>query len=149
MANITRFDPFSEIARFDPWRESGDLLKAFRLLPRLRDVEIEPQIKLDVTEDEKSYTVKADVPGVSKDDIHVELDGDQVSITAEIRKEKEEKKGETQLCSERYYGRQYRSFSLGHEVDSSKAEAKYQNGVLELKLPKKAGGNGSKELKIQ
>jgi HSP20 family protein len=85
---------------------------------------------------------------VKKDDIHVAIEGNQVSIEAEVKKEKEEKKGEKVVRSERYYGKQSRSFTLGHDIDSGKAEAKYSDGVLELKLPKKANGS-TKELKVQ
>jgi HSP20 family protein len=134
MANITRTDPFREIARFDPFREAfpawGRLRRLFDELPA------EPAIKLDVAESDKAYTVKAELPGVKKEDIAVEVDGNQVSITAEVKREKEEKKGEEVLHSERYYGRQFRSFTLGREIDRTKVEAKYADGVLELTLPK-------------
>ena len=147
MANITHFDPFKELARFNPFADTDEFFKGFRLRPWSRDIDVEPQIKLDVAEDDKAYTVKADVPGVDKDDIHVEIDGSQVSISTEIKKEKEEKKGEVVLRSERYVGKQYRSFSLGHDIDESKAEAKYRDGVLELVLPKKSG-TATKTLKV-
>ena len=146
MANITRFDPLSELARFDPF---GD---EFWSIPRARVLwkgfPQEPEIKLDVTEDDKMYRVKADVPGAKKEDLHVSIDGNQVSISTEMKSEKEEKKGETVVRSERYYGRQFRSFALAHEVDETKAEAKYQDGVLELTLPKK-GQARTKQLTIK
>jgi len=147
MANITHFDPFKELARFNPFADTDEFFKGFRLRPWFRDIDVEPQIKLDVAEDDKAYIVKADVPGVDKNDIHVEIDGSQVSISTEIKKEKEEKKGEVVLRSERYLGKQYRSFSLGHDIDESKAEAKYHDGVLELVLPKKSG-TATKTLKV-
>lgn len=147
MANITHYDPFKELARFNPFGDIDDVFKGFRLRPALRDVDVEPQIRIDVSEDDKAYVVKADIPGVDRNDIHIELDGNEVSISAEIRREKEEKKGEVVLRSERYLGRQYRSFSLAHEIDASKAEARYHDGVLELTLPKKAGST-RKELKV-
>ena len=62
-----------------------------------------------------------------------------MSISAEVKGEKEEKKGETVVRSERYYGKQYRGFSLAHDVDQGQADAKYKDGVLELTLPKKKG----------
>ena len=148
MANITRFDPFEELARFQPLGPFDDFFKSFRMRPWVSDMDVEPRIKVDVAEEEKSYAVKADIPGVKKEDIHVAIDGNQVSIEAELKKEKEEKKGEKVVRSERYYGKQYRSFTLGSDIDSAKAEAKYQDGVLELKLPKKSNGS-SKELKVQ
>ena len=76
------------------------------------------------------------------------IEGNNVSITAEVKKEHEEKEGENLICSERYYGQQSRHFSLAQDVDESKAEAKYHDGVLELVLPKKAGAS-RKQISIQ
>ena len=139
MANITRFDPFSELARLDPFGNVDDLLKGFMLRPVFRGVEAEPQIKVDVSEEDKSYLVKAEIPGVKKEDIHVSIDGNQVTISAEIKKEKEEKEGKRVIRSERYYGQVCRSFSLDQELDQAGAQAKYADGVLEVVLPKKPG----------
>ena len=146
MANLTRFNPFSEIARFDPF---GDFEDAFRL-PRsfMRGMPEAPQIKMDVSEDDKAYHVKAEIPGVRKEDIKVSIDGDRVSISAEARKEKEEKKGETVIRSERYYGSQFRGFTLQQAIDSAKADAHYENGVLELTLPKREPAS-AKEIAIK
>jgi HSP20 family protein len=91
--------------------------------------------------------VKAEIPGVKKEDIHVAIDGNEVSISAEVKKDKEEKKGETVVRSERYFGRWARSFTLAWEVDEAKADAKYVDGVLMLTLPKK-GGTAVKELAV-
>ena len=106
-------------------------------------------LSMDVSEDDKAYHVKAEVPGVKKEDIHVAVENNQVSITTEFKKETEEKKGETVLRSERYCGMQSRSFTLMHDVDQSKAEARYQDGILELTLPKKSNGGALKQLKVQ
>ena len=95
-----------------------------------------PEIKTDVTEVDKAYLVKAEIPGVRKEDIHVEIDGAQVMITAEVKKDVEEKKEGRLLRSERSYGFASRTFSLGFEVDRAKAVAKYEDGVLTLTLPK-------------
>jgi HSP20 family protein len=143
MANITRFDPFNEITRFEPFMDMGDFFKGFPLRPFMRDFEYEPQIKIDVSEADSSYMVKAEIPGVNKDDIHVSVDGSMVSITAEVKREKEEKKDEKVIRSERYFGKVSRSFTLASEVDADKVQAKYSNGVLEVTLPKK--GNGKKK----
>jgi HSP20 family protein len=148
MANITRFDPFEELARFRPLGDFDDFFKGFRMRPLVTEAGIEPRIKVDVSEADAAYSVKAEIPGVKKEDIHVAIDGNQVSIEAEVKKEKEEKKGEKVVRSERYYGKQSRSFTLGYDIDAGKAEAKYADGVLELKLPKKSNGS-SKELKVQ
>lgn len=147
MANLTRFDPLSDLARLDPFRNFDDMFKGFMLRPVFSGQEAEPQMKIDVSEEDKSYLIKAEIPGVKKDDIHVSLDGNQVSISAEVKKEKEEKEGKKVIRSERYYGNVYRSFTLGQDVDSSAAKAKYADGVLELTLPKKPG-SAIKELAI-
>jgi HSP20 family protein len=131
MANITRFDPFSS--------NLNDLFEGLLLRP----IKFEGndgqqlQMKIDVTQNDKAYTVKADMPGVKKEDIHVEVDGNVLAISAEVKKEKEEKKDERVIRSERYYGRLERSFTLDHDVDEAAVEAKYSDGVLNLTLPKK------------
>lgn len=148
MANVTRFDPFGNLKRFDPFGGMDEVFKDLWVRPWQNNIEFNPQIKMDVSENDQGYQVKAEIPGVNKEDVHIEIDGNQVAITAEVKKEKEEKKGEMVLRSERYYGKQYRSFSLAHDIDDAKAEAKYNNGVLELTLPKKAG-TATKQLKVQ
>jgi HSP20 family protein len=149
MANITRFDPFRELARFEPFVDLDDWFKRFELHPSLRaGAEIEPQIKMDVKEADGKYLVTAEIPGVNKDDIHVSVEGNRVSISAEIKKEKEEKEGEKVIRCERSYGMASRSFNLADEIDQSQVQAKYSNGVLELTLPKKPGTSRHKEITI-
>ncbi|HJX57615.1 MAG TPA: Hsp20/alpha crystallin family protein [Thiobacillus sp.] len=147
MTNLTRYDPFN-LARIDPFGDIDDLFKGFFVRPALLEGQPQMQIKMDVKEDDKAYTVHADIPGVKKEDIHVSIEGNQVSISAESKMEKEEKKGEKVLRSERYYGKVARSFTLAHDVDEAKSQAKYSDGVLELTLPKKAG-TSAKKLAIQ
>ena len=101
-----------------------------------RDVVV--PIRMDVSEKENAYVVHADMPGMKKEDIKIEIDGNEVSISAETKNEKEVKDGDRVLRSERYYGKVSRSFTLASEVDEAAASAKYENGVLELALPKKA-----------
>jgi HSP20 family protein len=148
MTNITRFDPFQQIARFEPFRELEGFATWPRSLRRLfEEMPTEPGIKIDVTEDDKAYKVKADLPGVKKEDIVVEVEGNMVSITAEVKREKEEKKDEKVVHTERYFGSQFRSFTLGQEIDRNKVEAKFADGVLELTLPK-AGGTTPQRIAI-
>jgi HSP20 family protein len=141
MANIARYDPFSDL--FD------DLLKGFLVRPVGFEIE-EPlrRVKIDVAEQNGEYKILADLPGVKKDDIKVAIDGDQVSITAETRVERDAKNGERVLHSERRYGKVSRAFRLGQEIDEARASAKYADGVLELTLPKKAAA-AVKQLTIQ
>ncbi|RJX30159.1 MAG: Hsp20/alpha crystallin family protein [Oxalobacter sp.] len=145
--NLMRFNPFGDLSRFEPWKNFEEMFKDFRLAPSWGAMEAEPRIKIDVNETDKDYTVKADIPGVNKEDIKVTVEGNQVSISVEVKKEKEEKKEGTVIRSERYFGRQFRSFTLGQDVDDGKASAKYSNGVLELNLPKKPG-KSTKQLDI-
>jgi len=91
-----------------------------------------------VVEEDKAYAVHAELPGVSRDDIHVTIDGNDVAISAEVKSQREQKSEGRVLRSERYYGKLYRAFQLADAIDETAAEAKYSDGVLELRLPKKA-----------
>lgn len=141
MANVSRYNPF-QTSSLDPF---GDVFNGFFRPVRIEGAP-EVQIKMDVKEDDKSYSVHAEIPGVKKDDIHVNIDGNQVSISAEVKQEIEVKEGEAALRSERFFGKVSRSFSVSNEIDESASQAKYENGVLELVLPKKAAS--SKRLTI-
>ncbi len=142
MANITRFDPFSS--------NLNDLFEGLLVRPIRLDANAgqQLQMKVDVTQSDKAYIVKADMPGVKKEDIHVEVDGNVVAISAEVKQEKEEKKDERLIRSERYYGRMERSFTLDYDIDESAVEAKYSDGVLNLTLPKKARAT-SKQIAVR
>lgn len=132
MANISRYDPFDmTVEPFD------DLFRGFFRPVRFEGQTQPIQIKVDVKENDTSYTVHADIPGVKKEDIHVTIDGNLVSISAEMKKEKEEKEGDKLLRSERYFGKVSRSFALEQDIDEGASSAKYNDGVLELALPKK------------
>jgi HSP20 family protein len=142
MANISRYDPFGDV--FD------DLLKGFFVRPLAFEGQqaAAGRIKIDVSEKDGAYVVHAEIPGVKKEDIQVNIDGDQVSISAEARGEKEIAEAERVLHRERYYGKVTRAFRLGTDIDQSAANAKYADGVLELILPKKADVAG-RQLTIQ
>ena len=126
-----------------------DLAPAFYVRPLHGDPLPTPaQIKVDVKENDKAYTVQAEVPGVSKDEIHVSVEANVVTLRAEIKQEDAQGSDDKLLRSERYYGAVSRSFQLPQEVDQAQARAKYDNGVLTLTLPKKAA-NGSQRLTIE
>ena len=140
MANITRFDE-----AFD------DLLRGFFVRPVSFEGSAREQVaqfRVDVSETEQEYTIRAEIPGVKKDDINISIDGDQIAISAEVKNEKEAKDGERVLRTERYYGKVYRAFQLGQPVDDSAAAAKYADGILELTLPKRAATT-AKRIAIQ
>lgn len=106
------------------------------------------EIKIDVTENDKDYQVRAEIPGAKKEDIRVTVDGNFVSISAEVKKEKEEKSGGRVLVRETYFGSASRGFSLASEIDQKGIVAKLEDGVLKLTLPKREGA-GARTIAIQ
>ncbi len=106
------------------------------------------QIKIDVKESDKAYTVQAEVPGVSKDEIHVNLDSNVVTLRAEVKQQDSQSQGDKVLRTERYYGAVSRSFQLPQEIDAAQARARYDSGVLTLTLPKKSS-SGAQRLVIE
>jgi HSP20 family protein len=136
----------SNIISYDPFVDTGidELFRGFFKPVRLEGTKAPVNIKMDVTETDKGYLVHAEMPGVKKEDINVDIDGNQITITAEVKREWERKEGDKVLRSERYYGNVYRSFTLPHELDESMSEAKFAEGVLELKLVRKTPVAGKK-----
>ena len=102
------------------------------------------QIKIDVKENDGAYTVLAEIPGVTKEDIHVSIEGNMVTVRAEVKQQDSQTKDDKVLRSERYFGSVARGISLPQDIDQSQAKAKYDNGVLTLTLPKKQGGSSQK-----
>lgn len=131
MTNISLYDPLST-----------RLSKLFNHLfwrPTLFNRRRETQsfaFKLDVSEEDKNYFARAALPGAAKEDIRVDVDDNQVRIYPKIKKSQEEKVEKNVICSERYEGKVYRSFTLDRNIDESKAQAKYADGALTLTLPK-------------
>ena len=137
MNKLTRFDPLD------------DLFRGFFVRPVDLNMEANtPAIRMDVSEKSEAFVVHAEMPGVKKEDIHVQVDGNQVTIAAEVKKEKEVKEGERVLRSERYFGKVSRSFQLAQDINDTQAAARFNEGVLELTLPKKAA-SASKLLTIE
>lgn len=140
MANIARFNPLDNAL--------DELMRGFFVRPTNFGPAVPAQLRVDVTENEGGYVVRAEIPGVRKDDINVAIDGNQVEITAEVKNETEVKEGEKVLRSERHYGKVYRAFALGQDIDQGATQAKYADGILELTLPKKASAS-AKRITIQ
>jgi HSP20 family protein len=138
----------ADLQRYDPFGELDDLFRGFFVRPMTMEGRAHLQIKMDVSENDQAYLVKAEVPGVNKEDINITIDGNQVAISAEVRHEREAKEGEKVLRQERYYGKVYRSFSLAQDVDEATANARYVNGILELTLPKKQAAS-AKKLRVE
>jgi len=137
MASLQLYDPFADVG-------VEDLFRGFFRPVRSNERAAPAAIKLDVAERDKGYTVHAEIPGVKKDDIQVAIEGNQVTISAEVKRNGEVKEGDRVLRTERYYGAVYRSFTLPVELDETASEAKYENGVLELKLAKRPAVAGRK-----
>ncbi len=146
-ANLRTYEPFADFFRASPFFDVTSMFDVPRMRRAMAAMPTAPEIKMDVTEDPAAYYVKAEIPGVKKEDIHILVEGNTVSITAEVEHKKEMKEGETVLCTELYEGRVGRTFTLLADLDDTKAEAKYDNGMLELKLPKKVGAR-SKALPV-
>ena len=124
--------------------------EVFRRLARpLRLADEAPgEIRLDVSENDKAYQVRAEIAGVKNEDIQIYVDGNYVSISGEVRKEREEKSGEKVLVKETYVGNVSRGFSLAHEIDGEGVVAKLEEGILNLTLPKRES-DGKRVIKVQ
>jgi HSP20 family protein len=136
---ITRLDPFSD-------ELLDDLLRGYFPRPVRAEAPAYKKIRLEVTEDRIAYTVCADIPGVRKEDINITIDGNRVAISAELKRAEE--KGAKTLHCDRYFGHMGREFTLPQEIDQAEAAARYDNGVLALRLPKKAA-SVARQLRIQ
>lgn len=137
MAHLQIYDPFADTG-FD------ELFRGFFRPVRADKTAAPAPVRIDVAETDNAYTVRAEIPGVKKEDIHVAIEGNQVTISAEVKREAETKDGERVLRSERYYGSVYRSFTLPTDLNEEASEAKYDNGVLALTLAKKPAVAGRK-----
>jgi HSP20 family protein len=142
MNALTRFERFDDMF--------PEMFRRWMKPMSVSGFEAPGEIRIDVSENDKGYEIRAEVPGAKKDDIRVSVDGNYVSISAEVKREKEEKagKGERTLVKELYYGSSSRGFTLPFEVDEKQAIAKYEDGVLKLSLPKKQEAT-SRTLKIE
>ena len=143
MAIVPRFDPLNDLVDY--------FFTGFLVRPVAYENgrgEALPRMKVDVAEKNGAYLVTAELPGVKKEDIQITIDGAQVTLAAEVKREKEAAQDERVLHTERVYGKVSRSFTLPQELDEAKAEAKFRDGVLELTLPKKAAAQ-RKQVTIQ
>jgi HSP20 family protein len=137
MRSLISYDPMTDL-------NTDELFRGFFKPVRWEGAPAPVMIKMDVTEIPNGYLVHAEMPGVRKEDIDIAIEGNQVTITAEVKRETEKKEGDRVLRSERYFGNVYRSFTLPAELDESKCEATYDKGVLALKLIAKAAAPGRK-----
>jgi HSP20 family protein len=139
MKTVARWNPFRELAPFTSFPEMEAYFSEFPFRPLSMTYEPTPTMRVDVTESEDAYKVEAEMPGMKKEDIAVSIDGNTVSVTAEVKHEKEVKDGEKTLRSERYYGSMSRTLTFPLDVNPATAVASYESGVLTLTLPKAPG----------
>jgi len=109
------------------------------ILPMVWDEAAAPTIPLDVVEGDKEYAVWAEIPGVAKEKIYVDVDGDVVTLSAEVPADIALKNEANVIRGERFHGMLTRTFTLPIEVEAEATKAVYENGVLMLTLPKKLG----------
>jgi HSP20 family protein len=131
------------IERWEPFREMVSLRDAMNSL--LQESFVRPgtasgagglaTLPLDVRETETEFVVKGSLPGIKPEDVQITVHGDTVTIRGETKAE-EEKKGQTWHLRERRHGTFQRSVSLATPIDSDKAHAKFEHGVLTLTVPK-------------
>lgn len=141
MPRLTQYSPFSA----EPF---ADVFQAFLRPIRQNADDQAPRMDIDVIEEGDKYVLRAEVPGIDKKDITVEIDGNTVMISANKEKSSEVKEAGNTIRQERYWGRIQRSVSLASPIDQATAKAACENGVLVLTLPK-AAGNRNKTLQIE
>jgi HSP20 family protein len=130
---------------YGPFANGGfDGLLRGLLTPERAARTVTTRMRIDVIERDNAYVVRADVPGVRKDDIQVTIEGAEVTIAADVKPVADAKDGEVVLRSERYQGPLHRTFVLPVEIDEAASEARYEAGVLELTMTKKVQQAGRK-----
>ncbi|HVN56337.1 MAG TPA: Hsp20/alpha crystallin family protein [Anaerolineaceae bacterium] len=132
MSNLSRWDPVRDMLSL---RRTMDRLLGGETFDEEFNRSLNWNLPLDVSENQEEYIVKASLPGVNPDDLDISVDGNTLTIRAEVKAD-EEKKGETYHLRERRYGVFSRSITLPSTVKADAIEASYDNGVLTLKLPK-------------
>ena len=135
MSDLMRWDPFRELSQM---RDTMDRLfeRGFNRPWRMLTWDVgEGFFPVDVYETDEDVVVKASLPGVKQEDVHISVTGDTLTIKGETKEEREEETP-NYYRQERHYGAVQRSLTLPVRVDADKADATFENGVLSLRLPK-------------
>lgn len=131
------------LSALDPFSGFDSLFENFMQPVRLRDLENELHMpSTDIRETKEAYEVTAELPGMKKEDIKVSLHDGVLTITAENKSESEEKKDGTVIRRERRYGKFLRRFAIGPDVQDDKVDAKFEDGLLKLTIPKSQPKSG-------
>ena len=143
MFALTPFRRRSLGCEYDPFREFENLERRF-----FGSVGM-PDFRIDICEKEDCYLLEADLPGFSKEDIHIDIEGAYMTVRAERAAPKSEKGEDGRyLRSERVFGAVERTFELSG-VDADGLRASYENGVLSIEMPKKTVERKKKTLSIE
>lgn len=123
---------------WDLFGDFDDIVNQLRRAPMYRSEEGDRALApaIDVSENDHAYVVRAELPGVKKEDLDVTINDGMLTINAETRYEHDEKQKGRVIRQERRYGKYVRSMRLGNDVDDSKVSADYTDGILTLTLPK-------------
>jgi len=140
---ITRSDPHAELDPFESWSPFREMFGPGWRLPRFFDETFPARSgrpgrwvpAVDISEDDQKYVITAELPGIAKDDVHVEVHENVMTIRGEKRSEREEKKEQTRWV-ERSYGSFSRSFTLPSNAAADRVNAAFKDGVLTIELPK-------------
>jgi len=127
----------------DPLRLFDDIWSGNQMAPASA-----PAFKVDISEDEHAFHIDAELPGLSKEQITLNIEDDVLTIKAERKQESEEKKKDFHRV-ERSYGSFSRSFNLGEMIDQENIDADFENGVLHVTLPKAQPVRKTKEISIR
>ncbi|SDG41642.1 heat shock protein Hsp20 [Limimonas halophila] len=147
-SDVATRDPFTALQRElnrafdDVWRDMG--------VPGTQLAETIGTPSVDVSEDDTNVNVKAELPGLSEEDVDVTFADGVLRIAGEKTQEKEDQDENRQFyVSERAYGRFERQIPIGREVDEDNIDAAFKNGVLTVTLPKKAKGDGARKISVK
>jgi HSP20 family protein len=135
------------LIRYEPLREFDDLFRQFSPLLRRRGAEQEWTPSANISETDKEYLIKADLPEVNKNDVSITLDSGVLTIRGE-RKQQKEVKEQNDIRVESFYGTFVRSFSLPDDIEADGVRAESKDGVLKVRIPKKTS-NKSKSINVQ
>jgi HSP20 family protein len=144
---LTRWNPFAELNKLQDAMACAWPLEAISRAWPTAEVTGEFSPSVDIYEDEKNIRVKADIPGVNPEDMKIRFENGVLTLKGERKLEKEEKRDNFYRV-ERVYGSFSRSFTLPEAVESEGIEAKYNEGVLTITLPKRPESNNRKEIKV-
>jgi len=132
---ITRWSPINMLREFNPFYSRPFYRESENEGEKTGETQISWLPATDIIDEKDNYVLKMEIPGLSKEQVKIEIENDTLSVSGE-RKEEKEEKSENYHWTERRSGKFHRSFRLPKNVDGRKINAAMKNGILELKVPK-------------